>query len=179
MNTSLIKNYNMRVKPEDTCFFVGDFCFKSGVGCEKAEHWLNQLNGHKIMIKGNHDGQQNGLKTYIDSVYITFANKRIKLVHKPEHSDPVGAEINVIGHIHNKWKIRTFKEHYDIIEKVMSNVLPSDRQDWTNFLNTQAKNRDSKSILINCGVDVWQYRPVLLDELISYTIKYEKGLVTC
>jgi len=28
MNSSLIRNWNQRVKPEDTVFHVGDFCFQ-------------------------------------------------------------------------------------------------------------------------------------------------------
>ena len=43
MNARLIHNFNERVKEEDCCFINGDFCFKSGTGCEKASYWINQF----------------------------------------------------------------------------------------------------------------------------------------
>ena len=60
MNETIIRRHNERVKPEDTVFFLGDFCFKSKSGRGegegyKAEHYLSQLNGKMIMIRGNHD----------------------------------------------------------------------------------------------------------------------------
>src|SRR5574343_877744 len=85
MNRKLIANHNMRVKSEDYFFHVGDFCFRTdkltqtqigGVGKEKADYWINKLNGHLIFIKGNHDNN-NSLKTHIDSIDISYANQRI------------------------------------------------------------------------------------------------------
>lgn len=171
MNAKLIQYHNERVKPEDTYIHVGDFCFKSGIGCVKYTHWLDQMNGHKIMIKGNHD-DSGGVKTYIDSLQMTFAQRRINVVHKPEHANP-RYDINIVGHVHDKWKIRMFKEHYSIIDKVMNSAVPSDRQDWTNFLFTQYEHRNSESILFNCGVDVNNYRPVNLDEVIGQIKKWQ------
>jgi len=175
MNRQFIDNWNMRVKPEDLVFHVGDFVFKSGPNCAKAEDWIKKLNGNIIFIKGNHDNN-NSLKTYIDSVDITYANRRIRLVHKPEHADPT-KDINIVGHVHNKWKIRTFKEHYDIIEKIQSEAVASDRHDWDNFLVVRNAHRNSESILINCGVDVQQYRPATLDELLGQCVRFRKGII--
>ena len=62
MNRTLIKNWNDRVKPEDTVFVAGDFCFKNSAGgkpgegmIHKAEYYRSQLNGNIIFVKGNHD----------------------------------------------------------------------------------------------------------------------------
>lgn len=52
MNEALIANYNSRVKPEDTCYHLGDVAFASPN--KIAEVW-NRLNGNKILILGNHD----------------------------------------------------------------------------------------------------------------------------
>ena len=128
MNTTMIKRFNERVKPEDLTFFIGDFCFKHPVSMDAeaggrplhAKSWLEQLNGQKIMIRGNHDNN-NSTKTCIDCIHITYANQRINLVHKPEHAN-LDFSINLVGHVHNKWKIRTFKEHYNIIEKIRNSA---------------------------------------------------------
>lgn len=104
MNATLIKRFNERVKPDDLTFFVGDFCFRSGNNCEKAPFWLNQLNGQKIMIRGNHDNN-NSTKTIIDCLHLTFANQRINVCHKPEHANPE-FPVNLVGHVHGAWKIK-------------------------------------------------------------------------
>jgi calcineurin-like phosphoesterase family protein len=53
MNRQMINNWNSVVKEEDTTYFIGDFAYK----CSKlfAESIFWQLNGHKHLIKGNHD----------------------------------------------------------------------------------------------------------------------------
>lgn len=71
MNKMIIHNHNARVKPEDIVFFLGDFCFHNseggkdgeGVG-EKADSYLEKLNGKFVFISGNHD-KSNSLKTCI------------------------------------------------------------------------------------------------------------------
>jgi calcineurin-like phosphoesterase family protein len=173
-NTRIIANHNMRIKPDDRFHHVGDFCFKSGLNCMKADDWLKQLNGHKIMIRGNHDNN-NSLKTVIECIYVTFANQRMKLVHKPEHSDPA-VDINLVGHVHQAWRIRTFKQHYDIIESLVYNKLdkPSDRLDLVRFLDVQKPNRNSDTVLLNVGLDVQNYMPITLDEAVGQVSRFRR-----
>jgi len=173
MNLTLIRNWNQRVKKEDTVFFLGDFCFKSGLGCEKAEFWKSQLNGNIIFVRGNHDNN-NSLKTNIDCIHITHGGKRINLCHKPEHANPE-FEINFVGHVHNKWEIRSFAEHYKIIHNLVNNVLVSDSQDWESFLSRNLNYYRSNSILINVGVDVNKFMPVTFEELMGKYYKSLKG----
>jgi len=104
MNAGLIKRFNERVKPDDTTFFLGDFCFKSGLHCNKSDFWLKQLNGNKIMVRGNHDNN-NSTKTIIDCIHVTFAGQRINMVHKPEHFNPF-FNINLVGHVHQAWRFK-------------------------------------------------------------------------
>ncbi len=54
MNQILIERYNAVVKPEDEVYHLGDFAF---CGVNKADAILEQLNGKKYWIKGNHDYQ--------------------------------------------------------------------------------------------------------------------------
>ena len=51
MNETLIQNWNRVVKPNDTCYSLGDFAFCKIGDTEKI---LNQLNGTKILLLGNH-----------------------------------------------------------------------------------------------------------------------------
>ena len=181
MNQSLIDNWNMRVTNDDQVFILGDFCFKTdkltsdqlgGVGKEKADYWLKQLKGHKILVRGNHD-RNNSAKTIIDSIHVSYAGRRINMCHKPEHSHP-GFEVNLIGHVHQYWKIRTFKQHYDILSKLVEEQIVRDRPELVTFLENNKENRNSESVLLNVGVDCQQYRPITLDEALGQIQKYKK-----
>ena len=53
MNETIIRNWNKRVKPGDEVYILGDFCFdKDG---SRTNQFLKRLNGRKYLVKGNHD----------------------------------------------------------------------------------------------------------------------------
>jgi calcineurin-like phosphoesterase family protein len=52
MNEIIIKNWNFKVKPKDRVYIIGDFAFGSR---EKILNYTQRLNGHIILIVGNHD----------------------------------------------------------------------------------------------------------------------------
>ena len=184
MNEAIIKNHNERVKPDDIFIHNGDFLFKHNKALDteaggrpvKADEWLARLNGQKIMIMGNHDAQ-GGLKTYITSLNLYFANQKIHVVHNPSHADP-NCPINLVGHVHQNWKIRYFKDHYEIIRQlVMKNIENgSDKPDFIEFLERNRPHRDSDSVLLNVGLDVQNLRPVTLDECCGQVIRFRKGI---
>lgn len=139
MNSKLIENMNKRVKPEDTVFFLGDFCFKNSEGgkegeglTHRADHYIKQLQGSWVFVKGNHD-RNNSLKTCIEKVYIKHGGRRMCMIHNPIHADPQ-VEINLCGHVHEKWKFRKLNENSD---------------------------------LINVGVDVWDFMPISFDDIMK------------
>lgn len=51
MNEVLIQRWNEKVKPSDTIFHLGDFAFG---GAEIWNKTLPRLNGHIVLILGNH-----------------------------------------------------------------------------------------------------------------------------
>ena len=51
MNETMIINWNSIISKEDIVYHLGDFCFK---GTQYWDNILNQLNGHKFLILGNH-----------------------------------------------------------------------------------------------------------------------------
>lgn len=52
MNSVLVARWNERIKPNDEVYHLGDFAF---CGVTKARDILDQLNGRKYWIRGNHD----------------------------------------------------------------------------------------------------------------------------
>lgn len=91
----LIDNWNSVVGPEDTVFHLGDFCFG---GFPKWKEIREQLNGHIILIKGNHDDHSmtTGAERLFDYVSyqmrITVDGRVVYLNHFPflcfAHGDP-------------------------------------------------------------------------------------------
>ena len=139
MDSVLIRNWNQRVKKEDTVFHVGDFCFKNSLGgkpgegqIHRATYYREKLNGDIIFIKGNHD-ENNSLKTPIEHIVIKHGARQIKLVHNPLHAD-CKYELNFVGHVHQHWQVRALGE---------------------------------KSLMVNVGVDVWKFMPVSYDEIMK------------
>lgn len=51
MNRALVRRWNAMVKPNDFVRFLGDFSMNT----KKMSQWAPQLNGHKLLIPGNHD----------------------------------------------------------------------------------------------------------------------------
>ena len=109
----LIDNWNSVIDPEDTVFHLGDFCFG---GYPKWIAIREQLNGHIILIKGNHDDKNmtTGIQQLFDYVTyqmrVTVDGQNVYLNHFPflcfAHGDPkLYADNNLIfapfGHCHS------------------------------------------------------------------------------
>jgi calcineurin-like phosphoesterase family protein len=99
MNECLIDRWNSVVRPCDTVYHLGDFCF----GRRNIEI-AAKLNGKKNLILGNHD-------TYAIGDYLKYFNKvfgalywhNCVLTHIPVHPDNLGtrAWLNIHGHLHS------------------------------------------------------------------------------
>lgn len=149
MNTTIIRNWNSRVKPEDIVFHVGDFCFKNSPGGKqgegvpmKASELESKLNGKIIHIRGNHD-KNNSTKTIIESLIIYYGRKSINLVHNPERIN-IHCDINFVGHIHNNWEIKRIVK------------------------------MEAFTDVINVGVDVWNFTPVTYEEINKRYAKWKR-----
>jgi calcineurin-like phosphoesterase family protein len=139
MDMELIRKWNSVVKEEDVVFHLGDFCFKGGKegGISNADFYKSQLNGTMILIKGNHD-HNNGAKTIIEDMTIHHGGRFFHLVHKPE--DALG-EYSLVGHIHEKWKIK--REGGNILYNVgvdVNDFIPIDIQKINKEIDEFKKN---------------------------------------
>ncbi len=87
MNDTMIKNWNNAISYNDTVYTLGDMfcCIKT----EQAIGILEQLKGHKVLIKGNHDVDviNEEVIKYFDEVTdyleVKDQNKNIVLCHYP------------------------------------------------------------------------------------------------
>ncbi|MFA5758616.1 MAG: metallophosphoesterase family protein [Clostridia bacterium] len=100
-NQELINNWNSVVKDDDVVYHLGDFSF--GHNSRSAEIFP-QLNGTKILIRGNHDTRFTVNRLGWEHVYQTtslrYDDYWFELVHNPEHA--TGCRDCVIhGHTHS------------------------------------------------------------------------------
>ncbi len=119
MNQELIYRWNCTVKKNDMVYVLGDF------GADKNESFiLNQLNGKKYLLKGNHDNYDN--QYYRDAgfteVYDTpiILNEFWILSHKPMYVNQNMPYANIFGHVHNSPIFHTYSnQHYCVsVERI-------------------------------------------------------------
>lgn len=122
MNKKLIEDWNAVVKPEDYIFHLGDFSFK---GKEATVEILEQLNGKKIFVLGNHDKTlRNQFHTGIyniislsDYCEIRVDGVKVCMSHFPMicHNQSGRGSIMLHGHCHGSYqgKGRTVDVGYD------------------------------------------------------------------
>lgn len=103
MDESLVENWNSVVKEGDKVYHLGDFA----MGWKKLPELTPRLNGHKRLVRGNHDMCPTAeYMKYFEDIYgvRVFSNEKIIFSHIPlreesilRHGDPW---LNVHGHLH-------------------------------------------------------------------------------
>lgn len=102
VDRTIIKNWNNTVSKYDKVFVLGDVSFYHK---ERLMEIVKQLNGHKILVKGNHDKKSNdywlecGFKE-VSKYPIVLPELNVIMSHEPLES--VGGFFNYHGHVHSK-----------------------------------------------------------------------------
>lgn len=94
---AMIDRHNKVVKPQDRVYVVGDVCFH-----KKHLYKIGQMNGRKVLIKGNHDLlEAKDYLEYFDDIRGSHQFKGMVITHIPVHPDSLGRwGFNVHGHLH-------------------------------------------------------------------------------
>ncbi len=104
MNRALIENINARVNKNDTLYILGDVAHRCLV--EEANKMIAQINGNKILIRGNHDKEYDVslFEGIYDFLEVHLEGHSISLMHYPMVEWPKSrhGSIHLHGHQHNK-----------------------------------------------------------------------------
>ncbi len=152
MDSLIITRWNERVKPGDRVICAGDFCFKKSSEAPDATG-AGVFNYYRSQLNGDivfiegNHDSNNAVKTIIQSLVIKYGGRFIKITHRPEHAEGK-YEFNFCGHIHTDWK---FKQ--------------------------QVMEEGHITTLINVGVDMWDFRPVSYEEIMSAYHKWHKQMI--
>lgn len=127
MDITMINNWNSVVNPDDIVYFLGDFAFYSR---ERLVQIGKQLNGYKILVKGNHDRGNNNL--YRKAGFSEIHKKPIiigdlVLSHVKIPCSELGVnQINIHGHSHSKGV--AFSKQYKCVSVENINYTPIEIQ---------------------------------------------------
>lgn len=157
MNKELTERYNRLVRPEDLVYHLGDIALDDRL----ARKNIPLLNGHKVLLPGNHDQchprrhrfkriaehyKRWGFEDVFLEPFIVFKGKpRVLLSHCPsaDYEDPRYPEY------------RPDPKSYDIL--FHGHV----HERW------RIKRNACGSVMVNVGVDQWDYEPVQLETLMT------------
>lgn len=110
MNEGLVERWNKKVFPDDIVFCLGDFCFG---GSAEWKKWREKLNGHIILIRGNHDRKMSStMEVLFDEVLyqtqLEIDGRSVYLNHYPFLTyggcwrKEKAAVWQLFGHVHSK-----------------------------------------------------------------------------
>jgi calcineurin-like phosphoesterase family protein len=141
----LIKRWNLMVAKRDTTYIVGDVTMEKSLDYYK----LDQLNGRKIVVLGNHDRHQNvkELLLYVDGVAGAVDYKGFIVTHVPIHPNEVQFyRGNIHAHIH----------HVNKLEEVVVN---------DSYLDEGSTPAPTLDKYFNVDAHLIDYRPISIYEL--------------
>lgn len=171
MHRVLINNYNATVGPEDLCYFLGDIGLGKG---DLIPTVVQQLNGTKVCILGNHDKGATAMHRYRFDVVLNMAamvisNKMVTMTHCPLR----GVWREDISHIKNTQP----GENWHGENKNVNFSVPDFGQYHLHGhihsgpANVKAKIQDRQ---FDVGVCANDYRPVSISTIESWIAKREK-----
>lgn len=108
----MVENWNNTVSITDKVYVLGDVAFS-----RRNLDILNDLNGKKILIKGNHDTLNlNDYKKYFKDVRATHKMNNTILSHIPIHPESLGKEFDEKTGL---WKNRWYNIHAHLHSEVV------------------------------------------------------------
>lgn len=141
MEQKLIFEHNRVVGKEDEVFHLGDFAFVSRQDSMRVKSIVEKLNGTHHLILGNHDEIKpfTYVKCGFESVHTAF------WFEVDEYSFVLAHDPSIYTVFQNDHETVVLVGH---IHNLFQHMLPERR-------------------IINVGVDVWDYKPVSLEEILE------------
>jgi calcineurin-like phosphoesterase family protein len=173
MHRQLIKNYNNTVPANGICYFLGDIATH---GSELTKSIIQQLNGIKILVLGNHDKKTQacynmGFDVVLHGAVINIQNHRVTMSHCPllgtpreDTSGMIGAKITDYWHGESR---PAYSEKFSFKNENQYHL--------SGHIHSPNHNK-SKKILIkqfDVGVPANRYRPVHINEIESWIMTTE------
>lgn len=142
MNEHIVNEHNKIVRKKDLTYILGDITMET----DKWYFYLDQMNGRKKVILGNHDKMKNipELLKYVEEVGAIVKYKDIFLTHVPVHPQELEYRVskNIHGHLHE----------YNVTKSIIEGTR-----------NTLDNEKDERYFNVSC--EQVNYQPKTLEEL--------------
>lgn len=147
MDRVLINNWNSLIKPEDKVYHLGDVSFIS-------DKYVDKLNGQITLICGNHDKKRfNYLFSEVkETIEMKIDKFKCLLTHRPIIEDG----------IYKKGE----GPNFSLLRKFDFIICGHVHEKW----KFNGKN-------VNVGVDVWDMKPIHINELARFLRRLREGNV--
>lgn len=149
MDKILIENWNNAVSNNDTVYILGDISWHNNEDTVKI---FQSLNGHKVLIKGNHDKLSQPLAKCFDKICdyleINDGTNRIIMSHYPIlfWNGQFRDTVHLYGHVHNS-------HQWNMCESWLSEAR-------------QLQDIPMRMYNVGCMMGWINYTPCTLDEII-------------
>lgn len=159
MDEEMIRRFNERVAPDDTVYHLGDFAMKEAT----AAAYASRLHGKKVLVSGNHDGSfikhQKSARSVRRYVEMGFAevHRHTTVVTLPALGPVMLSHLPIAGDSRD--------EHDRYPEFRPKALAPGCKYLFHGHVHERWKRQ---GCMLNVGVDVWDFRPVSVQELQAY-----------
>ncbi len=164
MNNDLVRRWNEVITPEDTVWILGDLCMGK---LDESLLWVEQLNGFKHLMPGNHDrmfGCQgtkyaNMVQKYLDAGIDRVDEYQVMMSPRGYNAD--GWEIPAVLACHFPFA----GDHEDQTEDWYQEYRPKERKGLCLVHgHTHGLWRKNKN-MVDVGVDAWGGYPVSFEDV--------------
>lgn len=168
MNDALVANWNSVVGEGDIVYVLGDFAMNRGA----ALHWVSKLNGSKVLIIGNHDScflkRCKGKKERQLTEIGTY--------RKEGWMDVREGDRHFLGSIparldHFPYLTQECDQRYPDYRPVDNGEVLLCGHIHTNWLTHRSVRG---TLMVNVGVDVWNWTPVAEGEIVKLIEKEQE-----
>lgn len=175
MHESLIKNFNYLVPKHGITYFLGDMGFR-GNGLLRSI--IDQLNGTKVLVRGNHDGKSDamynaGFDVVVEKAQISIGNNIITMTHCPLHGVYREDTRNMRSHTpgENWHKEAKHMHKYSIEDFGQFHLHGHIHSSKTKTISSKI---DDTGRQMDVGVTAWNYKPVTMSDIMSWIDNYKK-----
>lgn len=164
MDEALIENWNSVVKPHDCVYHLGDFAFAKR---PRIKEIVAQLNGHKVLILGNHD---------LNRKEDFWREAGFEVVHKLGYGKSLPYQLSIdyvkgsrVPFYMCHYPLKHAMGDYDKRDYLVPHAPEDDERNKPLVHGHVHEQWRLRPNMVNVGVDVWNYKPVSLSKVIECT----------
>ncbi len=148
MDQHIIKKWNDKVAPNDLVYHLGDVSLHKKA---RTKEILSELNGTKVLIRGNHDDNPTAMRTIgfdavLESAWLRVGSHDCVLLHDPGNMRH-GTIWHFHGHVHSRWKYKP--EERSICLSVENwDYTPVNQTELSKYMDRQQWSVDRVSVYL-------------------------------